>query len=195
MAQTTDKAEVSDETLIARIAAAKDKGAFTLLYQRYAGRIKGMVLKSGATHAEADETAQEAMLAVWRRAEQYDPAKAGAPTWIFTIARNRRIDLIRRASRPEPDQNDPLFTPDPPEQPDRALSSSERDAAVREAVAELTEAQREVVRLAYFAGLSQQEIAKRLDVPLGTVKSRMRLAGDRMRGVLGEGFAEELQDV
>lgn len=187
-----DEADVSDETLIARIASARDKGAFTLLYQRYAGRIKGMVIKSGASAGEAEEAAQEAMLAVWRRAEQYDPAKAGAPTWIFTIARNRRIDMIRRAQRPEPDQNDPLFVPDPPEQPDRAVSAAERDAAVRGAVAELTEAQREVMRLAYFTGLSQQEIAARLDVPLGTVKSRMRLAGDRLRGVLGEGFAQEL---
>ncbi|MEL6794086.1 MAG: sigma factor, partial [Pseudomonadota bacterium] len=111
MAQSIDGADVSDETLIARIASSRDKAAFTLLYQRYAGRIKGMVIKGGASASEADETAQEAMLAVWRRAEQYDPAKAGAPTWIFTIARNRRIDMIRRAKRPEPDENDPLFVP------------------------------------------------------------------------------------
>ncbi|MEL6794628.1 MAG: sigma-70 family RNA polymerase sigma factor, partial [Pseudomonadota bacterium] len=86
----------------------------------------------------------------------------------------------------------PLFVPDPPEQPDRAVSAAERDAAVRKAVTELTDAQREVVRLAYFTGLSQQEIAERLDVPLGTVKSRMRLAGERLRADLGDGFAQEL---
>lgn len=194
MADQIDKGDVSDEALIARIASARDKAAFTLLYERYAGRIKGMLIRGGASHGEADEAAQEAMLAVWRRADRYDSAKAGAPTWIFAIARNRRIDMIRRASRPEPDANDPLFAPDPPEQPDRALSAATRDAAVRDAVLALSDAQREVVRLAYFLGLSQQEIADRIGAPLGTVKSRLRLAGERLRAALGDAFARELLD-
>ena len=194
MPKQIDKADISDEVLIERIATERDKAAFTALYERYAGRIKGMLTKRGASVGEADEAAQEAMLAVWRRADRFDRRKAGAATWIFTIARNRRIDMIRRSSRPEPDPNDPLFKPDPPEQPDRAMTAATRDAAVRDAVGALSGAQREVIRLAYFIGLSQQEIADRLDTPLGTIKSRLRLAGDRLRAVLGDAFAEELLD-
>lgn len=187
-------AEASDEELILRIAADRDKAAFTELYLRYAGRIRGMLQKGGARAEEADEASQETMLAVWRRASSFDPARAGAATWIFAIARNRRIDAIRRNSRPEPDPNDPFFAPDPPAQGDEVVSAAERDAAVRRAVAELTDAQREVVWLAYFGGLSQQEIAARIDAPLGTVKSRLRLAAERLRAELGTDFGKEFFD-
>ncbi len=184
----------SDEALILRIAATRDKAAFTELFQRYAGRIRGFLVKGGAKIEEADEAAQETMLAVWRRAGSFDPSRAGAATWIFAIARNRRIDALRRTGRPEPDPNDPIFAPDPPAPGDVMVSAAERDAAVRSAVTELTDVQREVVALAFFGGLSQQEIAERIDAPLGTVKSRMRLAAERLRAELGAEFGKELFD-
>lgn len=187
-------AATTDEDLILRIAAARDKAAFTELFGRYAGRVRGMLMRGGALAEEADEASQETMLAVWRRAASFDPGRAGAATWIFAIARNRRIDAIRRSARPEPDPNDPIFAPDPPAQGDEVVSAAERDAAVRRAVDDLTEAQREVVRLAYFGGLSQQEIADRTGAPLGTVKSRMRLAAETLRAELGADFGKEFFD-
>ena len=107
-----------DANLIRRIAERRDKMAFRALYDRYAGRIKGVMIKGGAPNDEADEAMQEAMLAIWRKADTFDPARAPAAAWIFTIARNRRIDMIRRQSRPMPDPNDPLYTPDPPVPPE-----------------------------------------------------------------------------
>ncbi|MGB0412365.1 MAG: sigma-70 family RNA polymerase sigma factor [Pikeienuella sp.] len=191
----TGKADCcGDETLLQRIATRRDKTAFEVLFHRYAGRIKGMLIKAGATPGEADEVAQEAMLAIWRKAHLFDPAKAGAATWIFTIARNRRIDLVRRAQRPVPDPNDPLFQPDPVAPAEADIAAAERDALVREAVAELSEDQRTAVRLAFFEGLSHPEVSERTGAPLGTIKSRLRLATKRLRVALGDQFGEELFD-
>ncbi|MEM7524289.1 MAG: sigma-70 family RNA polymerase sigma factor [Pseudomonadota bacterium] len=186
--------DASDETLVRRIAAERDKSAFELLFNRYAGRIKGVLIKAGAAPDEADEATQEAMLAIWRKASTFDPARASVGAWVFAIARNRRIDQIRRRKRPEPDPNDPLFQPDPPAPPEAEVAVAARDARLREAVAALTDAQREVVHLAFFIGLSHPEIAARTGAPLGTVKSRLRLAGDRLRTALGADFWRELFD-
>lgn len=183
--------EPTDEALMARIVA-RDKSAFEALFHRYAGRIKGVLVKAGAPVDEAEETMQEAMLSVWRRAESFDPARASVAAWIFAIARNRRIDLVRRMKRPEPDPDDPLFQPDPPTPPEAEVAASLRDARLREAVAALSEPQREAVHLAFFIGLSHPEIAARTGAPLGTVKSRLRLAGERLRAALGAEFDQEL---
>lgn len=181
-----------DAALLARIADDRDVAAFEALFHRYAGRIKGMMIKGGAAPGEADEAAQEAMLAVWRKADQFDPTRAGAATWIFTIARNRRIDLIRRARRPLPDPNDPLFHPNPEPSAEVGLAASERDALLRDAVGDLSEDQRTAIRLAFFEGLSHPEIAARTGAPLGTIKSRLRLAANRLRAALGDDFGDEL---
>ncbi len=181
-----------DEALLARVAAG-DRAAFAALFARYAGRIKGFLIRSGFPPAEADEAAQEVMLSIWRRADSFDPARAGAATWIYAIARNRRVDMLRRR-RPEPDPEDPLFAPDPEPQPAATAQRRDRDRAVRAAMTGLTEEQRLVVRLAFYDGLSHGEIAAMIDAPLGTVKSRIRLAMGRLRAALGDGFAEELLD-
>ncbi|MEM8751613.1 MAG: sigma-70 family RNA polymerase sigma factor [Pseudomonadota bacterium] len=180
----------SDEALLARIAR-RDKAAFETLFHRYAGRIRGVLAKTGAASDEAEEAMQETMLSIWRRADSFDPARASAAAWIFAIARNRRIDMLRRSRRPEPDPNDPLFQPEPPSSSEAEVAAAARDAKIREAVADLTEAQREAVRLAFFLGLSHPEIAARTGAPLGTVKSRLRLAAERLRTALGGSFDEE----
>ena len=181
-----------DADWIRRIADRRDKSAFRTLYERYAGRIKGAMLKSGARNDEADEAAQEAMLAIWRKADTFDPARAPASAWIFTIARNRRIDMIRRQSRPLPDPEDPLYTPDPPVPPEAEVAAARRDARVREALINLSEDQRMAVHLAFYEGLSQSEVAERIGSPIGTVKSRLRLAVGKLRAALGDSFKEEL---
>ncbi len=184
---------VSDAVLLAGIAAG-DRTAFATFFARYGRRVKGFLMRWGTPEAEADELAQDVMVTVWRKAATFDPAKAAVSTWVFTIARNRRIDMVRRGARPAPDPADPLFQPDP--EPDQAdvMARAQRDAEVRAALAALSPEQREVLGIAFYDGLSQSEIALRLDLPLGTVKSRMRLAIGRLRGVLGERFRAELQD-
>ena len=185
---------LTDADLIRSIAERRDKTAFRALYERYAGRIKGAMIKGGAQSDEADEAAQEAMLAIWRKADTYDPARASAAAWIFTIARNRRIDMIRRQSRPTPDPNDPLYTPDPPVPPEAAVAAARRDARVRDALSDLSYDQRLAVHLAFYEGLSQSEVAARMDSPIGTVKSRLRLAVRKLRAALGDSFKEELMN-
>lgn len=183
-----------DADLLRRVAASRDREAFAALFGRYAGRVKAFLIKGGASPEQADEAAQDVMVSVWRRAEQYDPAKAAVSTWIYAIARNRRIDMIRRQTRPEPDPEDPMFQPDPAPDPAAEAAAAGRDARVRAALESLSEDQREVVRLTFFSGLTQTEIAERVGAPLGTVKSRLRLALARLRAALGEAFSEELFD-
>lgn len=183
-----------DEDLLAAIARTRSREAFTELFRRYAGRVKAFLLRSGLAHVEAEEGAQEVMVTLWRRAETFDAERASAATWIFVIARNKRVDMLRRARRPEPDPDDPLFRPAEEGGLEAALSGRERDARVRAALTLLTEDQLAVVRLAFFTGLSHAEIAERLETPLGTVKSRLRLSFQRLRGELGDAFAEELND-
>jgi RNA polymerase sigma-70 factor (ECF subfamily) len=184
--------DAEDEALLSAIAAG-DRQAFTALFRRYAGRIKGFLMRGGFPAPEADEAAQEVMLSVWRRAGSFDPDKAAAATWIFAIARNRRVDMLRRR-RPEPDPEDPLFAPEPERTPAQTAARRDRDRAVRAALAALSPEQLEMVRLAFFDGATHAEIAAAAGAPLGTVKSRLRLAMGKLRAALGPDFAEELFD-
>lgn len=184
----------TDEDLVAAVAGFRDRAAFAELFRRYAGRIKAFLMRSGAANDEAEEAVQEVMVTLWRRAETYDPAKAAVRSWIYTIARNKRIDLLRRARRPEPDPEDPTFRPEPEPTAETRFAGVERDAEVRRALATLSDDQLTVVRLAFFSGLSHSEIAERLDTPLGTIKSRLRLSFRRLRDTLGKDFGRELRD-
>jgi len=187
-------AGASDEALIAAIAGAGDRAAFAELFRRHAGRVKGFLIRAGAPADEAEEAAQEVMVTLWRRAKTFDPAKAGAATWIYTIARNRRIDMARRAGRRRLNPGEPALEPEPAPGAERAMGAESRDSRLRAAVATLPADQLEVVRLAFFLGLTHPEIAERLGAPLGTVKSRLRLAFARLREHLGSEFREELFD-
>jgi len=162
------------------VADSRDKEAFSRLFSHFAPRVKGYLMRGGATASQAEEIAQETMVTVWRKAHLFDPKKASASTWLFTIARNQRIDRIRRERRPEPEPDDPAFAPDPVAQPDREVSAQQDVNAVRRALAELPDSQREVVLLSFFEDESHSAIAERLQLPIGTVKSRIRLALKRM---------------
>jgi RNA polymerase sigma-70 factor (ECF subfamily) len=158
--------------------------AFKALFQSYAPRVKSYMLRQGADPATAEELAQETLLAVWRKAALYSDEKGSATTWIFTIARNLRIDRLRKevAWQPLPEDNDEQPSLDP--LPDAEVSERERGERVRAMLAELPEDQSAVVQLAFVEGLSHSEIATRLGLPLGTVKSRMRLAYQKIRDAL-----------
>jgi RNA polymerase sigma-70 factor, ECF subfamily len=174
-------ADRSDDALLVRIAAA-DREAFAHLFGRYAPRVKSYLLRLGALNAVAEDLAQEAMLSVWRRAGSYDPVKARASTWIFVIARNAWIDRLRR-EKVELAYRDasPVSEESEDEAPDEAAVRTQTEEQVRAALATLSDEQRQVVRLSFFEDLAHSEIAETLSLPLGTVKSRLRLALIKLR--------------
>jgi RNA polymerase sigma-70 factor (ECF subfamily) len=174
------------DDLVLAVARTADRAAFAELYRHFAPRVKAYLIRLGADDGAAEEVAQEAMLVVWRRARSFDPAQAGVGTWLFTIARNKRIDMIRRERRPEIDPDDPALVREPEPAADNLIHAAEREAVVRAAVARLPREQADLVLMAYVDDLSQSQIAERTGVPLGTVKSRFRLAFQRLRKELGE---------
>jgi RNA polymerase sigma factor (sigma-70 family) len=172
--------------LLIAVATSQDRNAYRALFEHFAPRVKSFLLGKGGSIELAEEAVQEAMLNVWRRAGTFDPTKASASTWIFTIARNARIDLLRKTIRPAIDPNDPAFVPDAPKAAIETVSAEQEAKRIREQIASLPAEQQEVLRLAFFEDLAHAEIAKRLDIPLGTVKSRIRLAVGRIRSQIGE---------
>jgi RNA polymerase sigma-70 factor (ECF subfamily) len=173
--------------LVVAVAASRDRAAFQSLFDHFAPRVKGYLMRLGAGSAVAEDLAQEAMLAVWRKAALFDPAKASAATWIFTIARNLRIDAIRRERRPELDPNDPALQPQAGEDADESLDRAKAEDRLRVALAGLPREQSEIIELSFLAEKPHSLIASELGLPLGTVKSRIRLAMARLRLALGDG--------
>ena len=167
------------------IGKTHDRSAFESVFRFYAPRIKAVLMKSGARPEEAEEVMQETLVLVWRKAEQFDPAKASASTWIYTIARNRRIDLLRKTRRPELDPDDPFFT-DSLTEPDgeQNVHNAERAEIVQNYIKTLPKEQLLVIQKAFFEDKTHQEIASELQIPLGTVKSRIRIAMRSMRDQL-----------
>lgn len=170
--------------LVTRIAETRDRQAFAVLFAYYLPRVKAYLLRVGAAPGMSEELAQETMLRVWRKAESFNPEVATASTWIFVIARNLRIDRLRGerpTSYPDPD---PSQEPDLPATGESIVISYERRERVREALRSLSAEQARIVELFYFEELPHSEIAQILGVPLGTVKSRIRLAVQRLRAEL-----------
>lgn len=171
--------------LINAIATRGDRAAFAGLFSQFAPRLKAYLLRLGLDHATAEEHAQEVLLVVWHKAAQFDPARATAAAWIFTIARNLRIDAARRAQR-SPPMADPADEPPPEPSADAILAAEDRSTRVRAALATLPVEQADVIRLAFFDDRPHADIERVLGIPLGTVKSRLRLAMSRLRGLLDD---------
>jgi len=184
-ASETQRVE-TPEDLLHRVAVSQDRAAFQSLFTHFAPRIKAYLLRGGAPAQQAEDLAQEAMLTVWRKAALFDPAKASAATWVFTIARNLRIDMIRRARHPGFDPADPALLPQELLAPDAILQSLQDTASLRRVLETLPPDQAEVVSLFFFADEPHSRIAEQLGIPLGTVKSRIRLALARLRAGLGD---------
>lgn len=174
------------DLLLARVGARGDRAAFERLFAHFAPRLKAFLMKVGAAADQAEDLAQEAMVKVWRKAALYDPAKASAATWIYTIARNVRIDALRRQAKPDLDPNEPAMIPDAEPQADVTVERRERDAAIVRVFEKLPPNQREVVALHFYEDEPHSAIAERLNIPLGTVKSRLRLAFARIRREMEE---------
>jgi RNA polymerase sigma-70 factor (ECF subfamily) len=178
--------EVDAEALIARIVTSQDRSAFEALFLAFAPRIKTYLMLRGASADRAEDLAQETLLLVWRRAASFDPRRASLGAWMFTIARNMRIDSLRREKSARSyalSMHEPVVEEATPH---TASESAEAQARLREAVAELPPEQIEIVRLSFYEDKPQAEIAAQLGLPLGTVKSRQRLAIARLRGLVGE---------
>lgn len=167
--------------LLAAVARGRDKQAFALLFRHFGPRLKSFFMRWTVSSGVAEDLVQETMLNVWRRASYFDPSRAGVATWMFTIARNVRIDHLRRQRDPSALPVDPE---DPPASVEEWLMGAERDARVRHALITLSAEQQTIIRLSYFSEKSQTEIADELGIPLGTVKSRTRLAMNRLRALL-----------
>lgn len=170
--------------------AERDRQAFARLFDHFAPLVKAFGLTTAIDDRSgqfADELVQEVMITIWHKAATYDAAKASAATWIFTIARNKRIDLLRRLSRHtglvDIDAIWPLAADDDISPP-QLLQRHATEQRVRESLGRLPQAQREALTMAFIEGLSHSEIATALDMPLGTVKSRIRLAMARLQQLL-----------
>lgn len=180
-------AMASDEELVGRLAAGPDEAALSELYDRYQAAMYGLAMRITNDAALAQDAVQEAFVGVWRNAARYAEGRASVRTWMLSITHHRSIDIIRRrrATSPLPEVeevNQALTVPDVWPEVARAADARE----VRAALATLPEAQRQTIELAYFSGLTQTEIAEREQIPLGTVKSRVRLGLGALRRVLEE---------
>ena len=183
--QTSISLEPNMSELLAKIGRSRDVELFELLFRHFAPRVKAYMARTGSP-GSAEELMQETMVAVWNKAAMYDPSRGAASTWIFSIARNLRIDAYRREKHPEFDPDDPVFQPEAEPAADTRLEGEQSARLIREALTTLPPDQAEVLRLAYFEDNSQSTIAAALHLPLGTVKSRMRLAFAKLRDVLGQ---------
>lgn len=164
---------------VQRVRDHRDQIAFAALFRHFAPRVKGFLLRSGANDTLAEECTQEVMATLWHKSHLFDPTRASVATWIFTIARNRKIDFLRKQRRPEPED----LTWGPEAEPDQedVMALRQETKRLGDALSSLPPKQRELIEQAYFGELSHSEIAAETGLPLGTIKSRIRLALDRLR--------------
>src|SRR5271157_1328148 len=173
------------------VAQSADRAAFEALFRHFAPRIKSYLLRVGRDASAAEEVMQETMIMVWRKAGQFDPSKASAPTWVFTIARNLRIEAFRRDRRPELDPDDPALAPETETPIDQVLAQQQSEAHLRKAMTLLSEDEQTLLKLSFYDDMSHSTISEKLGLPLGTVKSRFRLAYGKLRAALGERLGEQ----
>ena len=171
---------------IVAVASNRDRDAFATLFRYFAPRVKAYLIRQGLTAPAADDLAQETLLAVWHKAASFDPCKSGAAAWIFTIARNLRIDRVRQESRPSIPRELLGTAGDQHPAGDRRLGRIEQEHIIARALTELPAELAEIIRLSFFEDRSHTEIERRLGIPLGTVKSRLRRAMHHLRLALGE---------
>ena len=176
----------ADEYSVLLVAVRENRcqNAFRRIYEYYAPRVASFLRQKGVEDRISQEIMQETMTKVWLKADQFDSSRANASTWIYTIARNLYIDRVRQSKRRSVDINDPLLVHEALPAPDLALDVEERDTTLRAAIDELPPEQAEVLRLIYICGMKQQSVAEELSIPLNTVKSRLRLALEKLRRLM-----------
>ena len=170
--------------LLTAVGQKKDVEAFEALFRHYGPRVRAYMAKLARDGQASEELMQETMLAVWNKAHQFDPARGNVSSWIFTIARNLRIDAYRKTKRPAFDPNDPAFVPDDVPSADVEFEQQEEADRLRRAMSTLPAEQLELLKLSFFNEASHSAIAAKLGLPMGTVKSRIRLAFAKLRAAL-----------
>lgn len=157
----------------------RDRKAFAALFDHFAPRLKGFIIRSGASVHQAEEIVQDVMLTIWRKASMFDPHRAQVSAWIYQIARNRQIDIARKETRPMPEE----LKEEPGTEPDASqiLGLEQEAGQLKQALANLKPEQREIIEKAYLGELTHQEINLQTGLPLGTIKSRIRLGLERLR--------------
>jgi RNA polymerase sigma factor (sigma-70 family) len=162
----------------------RDRAAFAALFDYFAPRLKGFIMRSGTGAAQAEEIVQDVLLTVWRKADQFNPERAQVSSWIYQIARHRQIDTIRKESRPLPEK----LVEDVGTEPDASemLAVEQETSHLKMALARLKPDQREIIEKAYLGELTHHEISAQTGLPLGTIKSRIRLGLERLRHELKE---------
>jgi RNA polymerase sigma factor (sigma-70 family) len=165
--------------LLMQVRDRQDRTAFASLFRHFAPRVKAFLMKSGAPASVAEECAQDVMATLWQKAHLFDPARASVATWVYTIARNKRIDALRKDRRAEPEDID--WGPEPEPDQAEAMEAQQDTDRLSRALASLPEKQRKLIERAYYGDLSHSEIAAETGLPLGTIKSRIRLALDKLR--------------
>jgi RNA polymerase sigma factor (sigma-70 family) len=170
--------------MVANVASSQDRTAFARLFDHFAPRLNAYLIRMGTDTGTAEEIVQDTLSTLWRKAALFDPTKSSVSTWLYRIARNRRIDVARRSRSDSLDPNDPALQLVDTVDLDKMMDAQQREDAVRLAMTGLPEEQLVLVRLAFFEGLSHSEVAERTGLPLGTVKSRIRLAFTKLRRAL-----------
>ena len=176
-----EKAQPDFSKLLLRVGRNQDKTAFADLFQHFSPRVKSYMLKLGSANEMAEELAQLTLLQVWRKAQLFDSDKAAASTWIFRIARNIRIDVLRKQKHFFDDDFDLAKIEDEQDTAEVKINREQKKQHVALALTELPQDQARIIHMSFYDGLSHGEIAKQLEIPLGTVKSRIRLAFGRLR--------------
>ena len=172
---------VTHEDMLRAVATNRDRASFIGLFEYFAPRIKSFLMKGGTSEAQADELAQDTMLSVWQKAGSYNPAQAAASTWIFTIARNKKIDTLRKNRHFHVDIDEIMPIVDEKPDPNQNMTRTEEQVGLAEAIKKLSPEQARLIEKSFFEEKSHAVIAQEEDLPLGTVKSRIRLALDHLR--------------
>ena len=184
-AMGTDVSAVTFDDLLVAVGKSRSRDAFVRLFGHYAPRVKSFLMKGGLSPEQADEVAQETMLTVWQKAPAFDPKKAGAGTWIFTIARNKRIDLQRKGGR-DVQYPEGMDFPAGAVLADVQMSDEQSAKKLSVAIDALPPEQADLIRKVYFEDKTQNDIAAETGIPLGTVKSRIRLGLGKLRDAMKE---------
>jgi RNA polymerase sigma-70 factor, ECF subfamily len=177
---SNSKADLSQQTIwMIAVRDRRDRTAFSALFDHFAPRLKGFIIRSGASPHQAEEIVQDVMLTLWRKASMFDPHRAQVSAWIYQIARNRQIDIMRKENRPMPEE----LKEDPDSEPDASqiLALEQETGQLKRALERLKPDQRHIIEQAYLGELTHQEISTNTGLPLGTIKSRIRLGLERLR--------------
>ncbi|WP_373050186.1 sigma-70 family RNA polymerase sigma factor [Thalassovita aquimarina] len=174
------RADISQQTVwMIAVRDNRDRTAFAALFDHFAPRLKGFIMRSGASAHQAEEIVQDVMLTIWRKAATFDPHRAQVSAWIYQIARNRQIDIARKENRPMPEELKEEAGTDI--DASQILGLEQEAGQLKQALATLKPEQREIIEKAYLGELTHQEISAQTGLPLGTIKSRIRLGLERLR--------------